>query len=85
MDQQLVRHIAGSTGLPASVAERVVADVIAYYRETTEEFVRRRHGELRQRGRKNAEIWQLLAAELAGRPVGAGELTERQLRRIVYG
>ncbi|GAB2977979.1 hypothetical protein LWP59_38905 [Amycolatopsis acidiphila] len=85
MDQQLVRHIAGSTGLPVPVAERVIADVIAYYRETTEEFVRRRHGELQRRGRKNAEIWQIVTTELAERPVGAGELTERQLRRIVYG
>jgi hypothetical protein len=85
MDQQLVRHIAGSTGLPVPVAERVIADVIAYYRETTEEFVRRRHGELQRRGRKNAEIWQIVATELGERPVGAGELTERQLRRIVYG
>lgn len=85
MDQQLVRHIAGSTGLPMPVAERVIADVVAYYRETTEEFVRRRHGELQRRGRKNAEIWQIVAGELAERPVGAGELTERQLRRIVYG
>ncbi|HVV11795.1 hypothetical protein [Amycolatopsis sp.] len=85
MDQQLVRHVAGSTGLPAPVAERVIADVIAYFRETTEEFVRRRHGELRRRGRRNAEIWRIVAAELTERPVGAGELTERQLRRIVYG
>lgn len=85
MDQQLVRHVAGSTGLPTPVAERVIADVIAYYRETTEEFVRRRHGELQRRGRKNAEIWQIVATELAERPVYAGELTERQLRRIVYG
>ncbi|KAA9153084.1 hypothetical protein FPZ12_035560 [Amycolatopsis acidicola] len=85
MDQQLVRHVAGSTGLPAPVAERVIADVIAYFRETTEEFVRRRHSELRKRGRRNAEIWRIVAAELAERPVGAGELSERQLRRIVYG
>ncbi|WP_236790581.1 hypothetical protein [Amycolatopsis sp. GM8] len=85
MDQQLVRHIAGSTGLPVQVAERVIADVIAFYRETAEEFVRRRHAELQRRGRKNAEIWQVLTTELAERPVGAGELTERQLRRIVYG
>ncbi|TNC26024.1 hypothetical protein [Amycolatopsis alkalitolerans] len=85
MDQQLVHHIAGSTGLPVLVAERVIADVIAYYRETAEEFVRRRHAELQRRGRKNAEIWQVITAELAERPVGAGALTERQLRRIVYG
>lgn len=81
----LVRHVAGSTGLPAPVAARVVSDVIAYFGETTEQYVRRRHAELRHRGRKNAEIWTVLAAELAERRVAAGELTERQLRRIVYG
>ncbi|GHF56005.1 hypothetical protein FHX82_002345 [Amycolatopsis bartoniae] len=85
MDQQLVRHVAGSTGLPVPVAERVISDVLAYFSETTEEFVRRRHGELQRRGRRNAEIWRVIAAELAQRPVQAGELSERQLRRIVYG
>lgn len=81
----LVRRVVESTGLPVPVAERVIVDVLAYFRETTEEYVRRRHGELRQRGRKNVEIWALLAQELAERPVSPGELSERQLRRIVYG
>ena len=85
MDQQLVRHVVGSTGLPEPVAERVIADVIAYFSETAEAFIRRRHAELQGRGRKNAEIWRVIAAELAERPVGPGEFTERQLRRIVYG
>ncbi|MFI6866850.1 hypothetical protein [Nocardia sp. NPDC050406] len=83
--RDLVRHVVGSTGLPVAVAARVVADVIAYFGETTEEYVRRRHAELRGRGRKNAEIWAEIADELATRPVRAGELTERQLRRMVYG
>lgn len=83
--RDLVRHVAGSTGLPLAVASRLVTDVMAYFGETTDEYVRRRHTELRGRGRKNAEIWAELADELAARPVRAGELTERQLRRIVYG
>ncbi|NNH75765.1 hypothetical protein HLB23_38950 [Nocardia uniformis] len=83
--RDLVRHVAGSTGLPIAVAARVVADVIAYFGETTDEYVRRRHAELRGRGHKNAEIWAELADELAARPVRAGALTERQLRRLVYG
>lgn len=89
MDQsppaELVRHVASSTGLPAATAARVVADVVAYFRETTEEYVRRRHRELKRRGLKNDQIWAELATELACRPVAAGSLSERQLRRIVYG
>lgn len=81
----LVRHVAASTGLPATTAARVVADVIAYFGESAEEFVRRRHGELQRLDRKNAEIWMVVAAELRTRPFAAAELSERQLRRIVYG
>jgi hypothetical protein len=82
---ELALHIAASTGLPASTASRVVADVVAYFSETTDEFDRRRHAELQRRGHRNAGIWAAISAELAARPVGAPELTERQLRRIVYG
>ncbi|MFF5991414.1 HU family DNA-binding protein [Prauserella flavalba] len=89
MDQsppsELVRHVAASTGLPSETAARVVADVLAFFGETTEELVRRRHRELKNRGWRNAQIWALLQAELANRPVAAGPLSERQLRRIVYG
>ncbi|MCU1679276.1 MAG: hypothetical protein JWQ81_15 [Amycolatopsis sp.] len=82
---ELTLHIAASTGLPASTASRVVADVVAYFSETTDEFVRRRHAELQRRGHRNTLIWAVISAELAERPVGSPELTERQLRRIVYG
>ena len=83
--QDLVRYLAASTGLPQATAVRVIADVAAYYNETIEEFVRRRHGELQRRQRKNEEIWPLIAAELAERRFAAPGLSERQLRRIVYG
>ncbi|SDY08332.1 hypothetical protein SAMN05421504_104447 [Amycolatopsis xylanica] len=82
---ELTRYIAMSAGLPAETAARVVADVVAYFSETTEQFVRRRHAELRRRGRKNPQIWPEIARELAGRPVAPVPPTERQLRRIVYG
>ena len=69
---------------PAGIA-RVVADVVAYFGETTEEFVRRRHRELQARDRRNDEIWPRIAAELAARVVGPGDVSQRRLRRIVYG
>ena len=77
--------MAASTGLPAPVAARVITDVMAYFGETAEEFVRRRHTELKRRQLRNADIWTLLARELDARPFAAPDLTERQLRRIVYG
>jgi len=83
--QELVRHIAASTGLPEATATRVVADVTAYFAETVEDFVRRRHEELKLKQQKNDEIWPQIAAELVTRRFGAPELSGRQLRRIVYG
>lgn len=85
MDPDLVRHVATSTGLPGPVAARVVADVVAYFSETTEQYVRRRHRELQARERRNDEIWAVIAAELDRRPVAAGPVSARRLRRIVYG
>ncbi len=83
--QDLVSHIAASTGLPEATATRVVADVAAYFTETVEDFVRRRHDELKRKQRKNDDIWPQIAAEIGARRFGARELSGRQLRRIVYG
>lgn len=63
----------------------MVADVLAYFSEPVEEFVRRRHSELKARGLTNDEIFPRIATELPLRRVAAPELTLRQLRRIVYG
>jgi hypothetical protein len=82
---ELVRHVAASTGLTEATASRVVADIAAYYAECVEDFVRRRHGEMRALHWKNDEIWPRIAAELGTRRFGAPELSTRQLRRIVYG
>ena len=82
--QDLVRHVVATTGLPAATAARVISDVIGYYGETTEEFVRRRHAEL-HRHHTNDQIWDVIAGELAGRPVTSPPVSARQLRRIVYG
>jgi hypothetical protein len=80
----LVRHVADTTGLPAATAARVVGDVIGYFGETAGQFVRRRHSEL-HRNYKNDQIWEIIAAELAARPVAAPPVSPRQLRRMVYG
>jgi hypothetical protein len=81
--QDLARYLAASTGLPQPTAVRVIADVVTYFNETIEEFVRRRHAELRRQN-KNDEIWPVIAAEIRQRRFPAPELSQRQLRRMVY-
>jgi hypothetical protein len=81
----LVAHLTRTTPLLPAAATRVVEEVVAYFRETTEDFVRRRHRELQVAGLANAEIFRRIDAELSARPVAAPDLSERQIRRLVYG
>jgi hypothetical protein len=83
-DRDLVDRVAGSTGLTPAEAARVVEDVLAWYREPVEEYVRRRHAYHRLYGKRNPEIFALIADELADRLVAAPPLSQRQLRRIIY-
>jgi hypothetical protein len=85
VDSELVERIAASTGLTRDEAVRVIEDVVAFHAEPVEEFVRRRHAQLKTFGEKNPEIFPRIAEELAGRVVASPPLTERQQRRIVYG
>ena len=84
VDSELINRIADSAGLSRDEAVRVIDDVLAWYREPVESFVRRRHAQHHLAGRHNPEIFTLIAAELAGRLVAPPDLSERQLRRIVY-
>lgn len=81
----LVSHLERTTTLEAAEAERVIADVLAYFSEPTEAYVRRRHRELQRRNLTNPRIFDVIQRELALRRVAAPELSHRQLRRMVYG
>lgn len=74
-----------TTGLEPAEATRVIEDVLAFHHQPVEAYVRRRHSELKLRGAKNADIFNVLRAELADRLVAAPDLSERQLRRMIYG
>jgi hypothetical protein len=84
VDLDLIDRVSGSAGLTPPEAARVVEDILAWYREPVEDYVRRRHAHYQVYGKHNAEIFGLIAAELADRLVAAPPLSQRQLRRIVY-
>ena len=84
-DPDLVDHVAATTGLSPAVAARVVGDVLAFHAEPVADYVRRRHAHLKTYGLRNPEIFARISEELDQRLVAAPELSERQLRRLVYG
>jgi hypothetical protein len=81
----LLDQLERTTQLPRGVLARVVGEVIEFQGETIDAFVRRRHRELQREGLGNEIIWSRISTELAERRFRAPTLTERQLRRLVYG
>jgi hypothetical protein len=82
----LVDRIAASTPLTPEQARRVVLDVIAYLAESPEDYVVRRHAELKRReGLSNEAIFERLAEEMSVRVFAPPLLSRRQIRRIIYG
>ena len=84
-DPALVSHVVATTSLTPGEAARVIEDVIAFHAQTVEDYVRMRHARLQAHGARNPEIFARIAEELRTRVVAPPELSERQLRRIVYG
>ncbi|MGE4425289.1 MAG: hypothetical protein AB7G37_02420 [Solirubrobacteraceae bacterium] len=81
---ELRAHLAQTTPLSPSEADRVIAEVLAWFGEDVPTFVRRRHAELQRRGLRNPQAFERIAAELPARRFTAPPLSLRQLRRIVY-
>jgi hypothetical protein len=83
--EELVTHLTRTSPLSSGEAARVVAEVLGYFSEPAEEFVRRRHRELKAAGLTNDQAFPRIAAELPARRVAAPQFSLRQLRRVVYG
>jgi hypothetical protein len=83
--EDLVAHVTRSSTLDVGEAERLIAEVVGYFSEPAEMFVRRRHGELKSRGLTNDRAFQQIAVELRQRLVAPPDYSQRQLRRIIYG
>lgn len=81
----LIDHLCRNSQLNAREAEHLVAEVVAYYSQTPDEFLRARHQELQSQGFGNTAIFSMLQLELNTRRFGAKPLTTRQIRRAIYG
>jgi len=82
---ELVTYLVRSTRLTPAEARKVVDEVVAFMGETPEDFIRRRHLALQSQGFSNSEIFTQIALDLRERRFRAPELSERQIRRIIYG
>ncbi|MFT5134328.1 MAG: hypothetical protein ACI9SC_002803 [Gammaproteobacteria bacterium] len=84
--QPLLNHLCNISRLEQNEARKLVAEVIAYFSETTEVYVQRRHKELKQdEGLSNTQIYQRIEIELGELVFASPTLSQRQIRRIIYG
>lgn len=81
----LIEHLSRSTQLSLAQSEQVVAEVLAYFNEDIESFIRRRHHELQQHGFSNAKSFAVIQDELSSRLFPSEKISERKIRRVIYG
>jgi hypothetical protein len=82
--EPLLAHLERTAGLSRGESRRVVQDVVGWFDEPSETFVRRRHRELQGTGMANEAAFTRIVEELEGRPVPGPRLSTRQVRRIIY-
>lgn len=82
---ELAEHLERTIGLRRSEALRVIEEVVHYFSETVDQFVMRRHAELRAEGLRNEAIYDRIREEARERRFAAPALTRRQVRRMIYG
>jgi len=84
-DPQLVQHLIRQSGLSSAEAHHLITEIIAFYHETPQTFIRRRHLELQKSGLANERIYAIIAEELTQHRFAPEPLTTRQIRRAIYG
>lgn len=81
----LIDYLVRSSRLTRPEAERVLNEILEFLSDTAEDYIRRRHLQLQALGLANEAIFQQIAAELPRRRFRVPELTQRQIRRVIYG
>ena len=85
MPDDFKNHIVSSFNISESDFDMLLEEFNNYYRDTQEEFIRHRHFQLKKMGYKNDAIYRRILDEIKARRFSAGTMTERQIRRIIYG
>lgn len=82
---ELVERLHSQYGMEPVTAERIVEDILVSFGDSLEEWVRSQHIRLQRMGLKNEAIYREIARELPKRRFVSPGLSERQIRRMIYG
>ena len=84
-ESDLLAHLQAVTGLEPAVLRKILGEMIDWFDEDLSTWIHRRHQELRRQGLSNREIYPLLLEEARRMLVRPNSLSERQIRRLIYG
>jgi hypothetical protein len=79
------RHLKETYGIAEDDFGRLMDEFLAYFGSTLEEFVRIRHLELQRMGKRNPEIYRQISGEARALRFVEKDLSERRVRRFIYG
>ncbi len=78
-------HLLSIVDITEPELDKVIADLLDHWSETLVQFVVRRHKELQRSNIPNRLAYSQIRDEVSSRRFLADPLSERQVRRILYG
>lgn len=83
--ERLRTHLMRNYGFSDELIQQLWQDLLAFFVDNHEEYIRCRHLELQDQGMKNEQIYHVLRKEVLKMLFPGPKLTDRQIRRIIYG
>ena len=84
-EDALIHNLQSVTGLDEGVLRKILQEIRDWYDEDLQAWALRRHRDLQRQGIPNREIFGILREEAGRILIRPRPLTERQIRRMIYG
>ncbi len=84
-ERELLQHLKRTTGLTEAVLQKVLDEFQHWYAKDLPTWIRDRHRELQRQGLRNRDIYPRLREEAERTLIRPEPLSERQIRRMIYG
>ncbi len=85
LDRRQKEYLGHQYNLHPEELEVLLCDLFGFLSETPENFIVRRHRELQAKSWPNSKIFTRIRGELEEGLFRSNKLSERQIRRIIYG
>jgi len=83
--ERLKDHLRRAYALDSSLSEQLWQDLLVFFQDDPQEYIRSRHLELQDQGFRNEEIYRQLAKDVQHHLFRGPKLSQRQIRRAIYG